>query len=78
MPSILCLEVAGFTAGLAIVLAIFAEANAVLGETVTAIPFAFTFPFRKIAHRTYKILRHEVEIIANRKRPQSPLVTAFS
>ena len=62
--SILCLEIAGLTAGRAIVLAVFAETDTILGQTITAIPFALAFSLWKIAYRAYKILRHEVEIIA--------------
>jgi hypothetical protein len=56
--SILCVQVAGFAAGRAVILAVFAETDFEDRLAEAAVFFARTGPFRQIANRTNKILGH--------------------
>ena len=55
----MCPQVARLAAGWAVILAIFAEPDAVLGLAKAAIPFTITSFFRKLAHRAKKFFGHE-------------------
>src|SRR5262245_9757617 len=55
----LCSQVTRLAAGWAVILAIFAQADAVLRLAKAAIPFTVTFFFRKFAHRAKIFFGHE-------------------